>query len=216
MAGVVMTGLMMTKVRRLAWLAAALVLSAAPARAQPLLNAPAPDFRARDAAGRVRSLSEFRGRTVVLEWTSDACPYSHKHYDSGNMQRLQAEARREGVVWLTVISDAPDTAGYMTPAQVRRWETRVRSHATDVLLDSDDRLARAYEARTTPHMFIVDRAGRLVYMGGIDDRPYVDPESLKGAENYVAEALAELKAGKPISHPVTRPYGCSVKYASAN
>lgn len=204
----------MSKVHRLAMLLS-VVLIAGSASAQPTLNAAAPAFKARDPAGRERTLAEFRGRTVVLEWTSDACPFSHKHYDSGNMQRLQAEATRDGVVWLTIISDGPGTAGYMTAAQVRRWKARVKSRATDILLDPDDQVARTYEARTTPHLFIVDKLGRLVYMGGIDDRPYVDPESLKGAENYVAEALAELKAGKPIVHPVTRPYGCSVKYASA-
>lgn len=204
----------MSQTLRRAILCAAVALAAAPAVAQPVLAAPAPAFHTKDAAGHTRSLADFKGRVVVLEWTSDACPYSHKHYDSGAMQRLQAEARAQGVAWLTVISDSPESAGYMTPAQARRWEARVRSHATDVLLDPDDRLARAYEAKTTPHMFIVDRTGRLVYMGGIDDRPYVDPKSLEGATNYVAEALAELKVGRPISHPVTRPYGCSVKYAS--
>jgi len=194
-------------------LAVLAALAATPALAAPEINAPAPAFSASDEMGRTRSLSDFKGRTVVLEWTSDACPYSHKHYDSGNMQRLQKQATRAGVVWLTVITDAPTSAGYMTPEQVRRWKKKVGSHATAILIDSDGRVARAYEAKTTPHMFIVDKAGRLVYMGGIDDRPYVDPASLKGATNYVALALADLKAGRPIAHPVTRPYGCSVKYA---
>ena len=199
--------------RRRTLLAAALALIAAPALAAPVLDAPAPDFTAVDQSGRTRSLSDFKGRTVVLEWTSDACPFSHKHYDSGNMQRLQRRAVREGVVWLTVMTAPVGRAGYMTPAQVRAWRKRVRSHATAVLLDSDGRLARAYEAKTTPHMFVIDPKGLLVYMGGIDDRPYVDPASLKGATNYVALALADLKAHRPIAHPVTRPYGCSVKYA---
>jgi peroxiredoxin len=192
-------------------LAAALAFASA-AAAMPQINAPAPAFSAQDETGRTRSLSDFRGKTVVLEWTSDACPYSHKHYDSGNMQRLQAKARKEGVVWLTVITDAPGTSGYMNAEQVRAWRKRVHSHATAILLDSDARVAKAYEAKTTPHMFIVDKTGKLVYMGGIDDRPYTDPASLKGAKNYVALALAELKAGRPIAEPVTRPYGCSVKY----
>ncbi|THD77937.1 MAG: redoxin domain-containing protein [Phenylobacterium sp.] len=193
-------------------LAAAFAL-AAPALSTPTINAPAPAFQAIDQEGRARSLAEFAGKTVVLEWTSDACPYSHKHYDSGNMQRLQAKATRSGVVWLTVMTDPPGVSGYMTAEQVRAWMTKVGSHATAVLLDADARVARAYEARTTPHMFIVDKAGRLVYMGGIDDRPYTDPASLRGAKNYVALALADLRAGRPIAQPVTRPYGCSVKYA---
>lgn len=205
----------MSQRRRCAILVAALALAAGPALAQPVLGAPAPDFHARDDAGRMRSLSEFRGKVVVLEWASDACPYTHKHYDAGNMQRQQAQAVKEGVVWLTVISDGPDTAGYMPPAKVRQWRKKEKSRATDILLDPQADMARAYEAKTTPQLFIIDPAGRVVYMGGIDDRPYVDPASLEGAKNYVLEALAELKAGKPVSHPVTRPYGCSVKYASA-
>lgn len=192
--------------------AAAVGLSAFAAAAMPQINAPAPAFSAQDETGRTRTLSDFAGKTVVLEWTSDACPYSHKHYDSGNMQRLQAKARKEGVVWLTVITDAPGTTGYMNAEQVRAWRRRVHSHATAILLDSDARVAKAYEAKTTPHMFIVDKTGKLVYMGGIDDRPYTDPASLKGAKNYVALALADLKAGRRIAEPVTRPYGCSVKY----
>ena len=204
----------MTPTRRLL-LAAAAAAIAVPARAAPAIDAAAPDFSATDETGRLRALDQFKGKLVVLEWTSDACPYSHKHYDSGSMQRLQRRAVQGGIVWLTVITDAPGSAGYMTPEQVRHWRRKVGSHATAVLIDADARVARAYEAKTTPHMFIVDRAGRLVYMGGIDDRPYVDPASLKGATNYVAAALAELKAHRPIAHPVTRPYGCAVKYAAA-
>lgn len=200
--------------RRLA-LALGLAALAAPVLAEPVINAPAPAFTAKDEAGRARSLSDYRGKTVVLEWTSDACPYSHKHYDSGNMQRLQAAARKDGVVWLTVMTAPPTSAEYMTPAEIVRWKKKVTSHANAVLIDTDGTLARAYEAKTTPHMFVIDRAGRLVYMGGIDDRPYVDPASLKGAVNYVAAALADLKAHRPIAQPVTRPYGCSVKYPSA-
>jgi peroxiredoxin len=196
-------------------LAPALVLSAfaAPAQAAPRIDAPAPDFHVKDETGRMRSLDEFKGRIIVLEWTSDACPYSHKHYDSHNMQRLQARARKEGVVWLTVMTAPKGSAGYMTDAQVRAWKKKVGSHATAVLMDRDAVMARAYEAKTTPHMFIVDPQGRLVYMGGIDNRPYADPASLKGATNYVALALADLRAHRPIADPVTRPYGCAVEYS---
>jgi len=198
--------------RRTALVALAALGFAAPALAAPQIDAPAPDFQAADARGRVRALADYRGRIVVLEWTSDACPYSHKHYDSGNMQRLQAKARRQGVVWFTVMTAPRASAEYMTPPEVRAWKRKVHSHATAVLIDSDGRLARAYEAKTTPHMFIIDPTGRLVYMGGIDNRPFTDPKSLEGADNYVADALADLKAHRPIAHPVTRPYGCSVKY----
>ena len=201
------------RLHRRAVLAIVAALAATPAIATPEIYARAPAFTATDETGRTRALGDFKGRIVVLEWTSDACPYSHKHYDSGNMQRLQRQATRAGVVWLTVITDAPTSVGYMTLEQVRHWKKKAGSHATAILIDSDARVARAYEARTTPHMFVVDRTGRLVYMGGIDDRPFVDPASLNGATNYVALALADLKAGRPIAHPVTRPYGCSVKYA---
>ena len=131
------------------------------------------------------------------------------------MQRLQAAAAKDGVVWLTVSSSAPGHEGFFTTRTAQAWRTKVRSNATAILLDADGKVGRAYGARTTPHMFIIDRAGRLAYMGGIDDRPFADPESLKGAKPYVALALADLKAGRPAAMPVTAPYGCSVGYAAA-
>jgi peroxiredoxin len=183
--------------------------------AAPVVGEPAPAFQAMDADGHARSLSDFAGKVVVLEWTSSDCPYSGKHYGSGNMQGLQKKAVKDGVVWLTVSSSAPDREGYFTPQTARAWRAKVGSHATAILLDGEGRVGRAYNARVTPHMFIVDRTGRLAYMGGIDDRPYADPASLKGAKNYVTAALADLKAGRPVAQPVTPPYGCSVRYASA-
>ena len=185
------------------------------ALAAPVLGQPAPAFQAMDADGHPRALADFAGKTVVLEWTSTDCPYSHKHYDSGNMQGLQKKATKDGVVWLTVSSSAPGREGYFTPEVARAWRAKVGSHATAILLDGEGKVGRAYNARVTPHMFIVDKAGRLAYMGGIDDRPYADPASLKGAKNYVALALADLKAGRAVAQPVSAPYGCSVRYASA-
>ena len=184
-------------------------------RAAPTLGQPAPAFQALDAAGRTRSLSEFRGKTVVLEWTNNGCPYVQKHYNSGNMQSLQRQAAKDGVVWLTVISSAPGMQGYLTGPQARQWKGEVKAASADVLLDPKGTVGRAYEAKSTPHMFIVDKAGKLAYMGGIDDRPYSDPDSLKGATNYVAAALADIKAGRAVAQPATKPYGCSVKYGSA-
>jgi peroxiredoxin len=195
--------------------AAALALPAAGA-AQPALGRPAPDFRVQDFNGQMRSLSDFRGKTVVLEWTNDGCPYVGKHYNSGNMQRLQKEATAQGVEWLTIISSAPGFQGYLTAPQAKAWKAKVGAHSSDVLLDADGKVGRAYEAKATPHMFVIDKAGTLVYMGGIDDRPYADPASLKGATNYVEAALSDLKAGRAVATPVTRPYGCSVKYAPAD
>ncbi|MFN3584030.1 thioredoxin family protein [Phenylobacterium sp.] len=189
---------------------------ATPALAQPMIGQPAPAFQARDADGRTRTLAEFKGRTVVLEWTNEGCPYVQKHYNSGNMQRLQKQAARDGMVWLTVISSAPDMQGHLTGPQAKAWQAKAGAASTAVLLDPDGVVGRAYEAKTTPHMFIVDKAGTLVYMGGIDDKPSSDPASLKGARNYVAAALADIKAGRAVAQPATRSYGCSVKYASAD
>ena len=206
----------MTAISRRLVLAAALVLGTGTrAGAAAALGAPAPAFRTLDGDGRERTLAEFAGRIVVLEWTSSDCPYSRKHYGSGTMQALQKAAVRDGVVWLTVSSSAKDREGYFTPALARAWRARVGSHATAILLDSAGSMGRAYGARTTPHMFIVDRTGRIAYMGGIDDRPYADPASLKGAKPYVALALADLRAGRAVAQPVSSPYGCSVRYASA-
>lgn len=185
------------------------------AAAAPTIGQPAPAFRAVDADGRTRSLADFRGRTVVLEWTNNGCPYVGKHYGAGNMQALQAQATKDGVAWLTIISSAPGFQGYLTGPQARAWKAKVGAHSTDVLLDPTGVVGRAYEARATPHMFVIDRSGRLAYMGGIDDQPTTDPASLKAAKNYVAEALADLKAGRPVATPVSQPYGCSVKYSSA-
>jgi peroxiredoxin len=183
--------------------------------AAPVLGEPAPAFQATDADGHPRARSDFAGKIVVLEWTSSDCPYSGKHYGSGNMQNLQKKAVKDGVIWLTVSSSAPDREGYFTPAAARAWRAKVGSHATAILLDGEGRIGRAYNARVTPHIFIIDASGRLAYMGGIDDRPYADPASLKGAKNYVAAALADLKAGRPVAQPLSAPYGCSVRYASA-
>ena len=207
----------MTAISRRLLLTAVAVALCAPglAVAAPVLGEPAPAFQALDADGHPRALTDFAGKIVVLEWTSSDCPYSGKHYGSGNMQGLQKKATKDGVVWLTVSSSAPGREGYFTPEAARAWRTKVGSHATAILLDGDGKVGRAYNARVTPHMFVIDKAGRLAYMGGIDDRPYADPASLKGARNYVALALADLKAGRPVAQAVSAPYGCSVRYASA-
>ena len=198
-------------------LAATLALGlAAPAFAEPQLGQPAPAFRAMDENGREHALSDFAGKTVVLEWTNSGCPYVGKHYSSGTMQALQKKATGDGVAWLTVSSSAPDTQGYFTAATARLWRAKVHSAATAILLDSAGKIGREYAAKNTPHMFVIDKAGKVAYMGGIDDRPYADPASLKGAKPYVALALADLKAGRPVATPVSQPYGCSVKYNSAD
>lgn len=196
-------------------LGSALAAGLPAAAAEPVVGQPAPAFQARDAEGKLRSLAEFRGRTVVLEWTNEGCPYVRKHYGAGAMQALQKKATADGVVWLTIVSSAPGMQGYLTAEQARGWKAKAKAGSTELLLDPDGVVGRLYEAKTTPHMFIVDKAGRLAYQGGIDDKASSDPASLKGAKNYVALALADLKAGRAVAQPVTRPYGCSVKYGFA-
>jgi peroxiredoxin len=169
-----------------------------------------------DAQGHERSLADFAGKAVVLEWTNSGCPYVGKHYESGTMQALQKKETADGVVWLTVSSSAPDTQGYFTAPTARTWAAKERWAGTAILLDSAGKIGREYGAKNTPHMFVIDKTGRIAYMGGIDDRPYADPESLKGAKPYVALALADLRAGRPVATPISKPYGCSVKYSSAD
>ena len=206
----------MTFDRRFAIALLAASAMAAPAAAAPVIGQAAPAFTAVDANGKTRSLSEFKGKTVVLEWTNAGCPYVRKHYDSGNMQGLQTSAAKDGTVWLTVISSAPGTQGYVAGADAKGWKGKEKAAYADLLLDPKGTVGRAYEAKTTPHMYVIDKTGKLVYMGGIDDKPSADPASLKGAKNYVTAALADVKAGRAVAQAATRPYGCSVKYGAAD
>jgi peroxiredoxin len=172
----------------------------------------APDFTATDSYGASHKLSDYRGQTVVLEWTNHDCPYVQKHYSTGSMQALQRETTSNDLIWLSVISSAPGKQGHVSPAQANELTARRDAAPSAVLLDPEGKVGRLYGAKTTPHMFIIDEDGTLAYMGGIDDRPTTNAADVTGANNYVRAALGELAAGKPISHPVTRPYGCSVKY----
>lgn len=192
---------------------AAIALAASAAHAAPIVGQAAPAFTAKDADGKTRSLSEFNGKTVVLEWTNDGCPYVQKHYKSGAMQGLQKAAAKDGVVWLTLISSAPGKQGYLEGAQAKGWKAINGAGSTALLLDPTGQVGQAYEAKTTPHMYIVDKTGKLAYMGGIDDKPTADPASLKGANNYVSAALSDIKAGRMVSTAVTKPYGCTIKYS---
>jgi peroxiredoxin len=199
--------------RSLALAAGFALAIAAPAVAAPAIGQPAPAFTAKDGDGKTRSLSDFKGKTVVLEWTNAGCPYVQKHYKSGNMQALQKSATKDGVVWLTLVSSAPGKQGYVSPAEAKTWKTSSGAGSTALLLDPGGQVGKAYDARTTPHMYVVDKSGKLAYMGGIDDKPVADPSSLKGAKNYVTAALSDIKAGRAVATPVSKPYGCSVKYA---
>lgn len=189
-------------------------LIAGSARASVATGATAPAFSVADAAGRTRTLSEFAGRTVILEWTNHGCPYVRKHYDSGNMQALQREAIASGAVWLQVISSAPGEQGHLDAAGARARVQTDNAAPTATLLDPTGAMGRAFGARTTPHMYILNGRGQVVYQGAIDDRPSARPSSLEGATNYVRAALADLAAGRPVATAETTPYGCSVKYAS--
>lgn len=173
---------------------------------------PAPEFTATDSRGKPLTLSQFRGKTVVLEWTNADCPYTHKHYASGNMQGIQALAKKNDVVWLTVISSAPGKQGYVNgPAADALTESR-GAEPTAVLLDPSGTLGRLYGAKTTPHLFVIDKNGALQYMGGIDSIATADAGDIPKAEPYLKEAMLAVAQGSPVAHPVTKPYGCSVKY----
>jgi peroxiredoxin len=174
---------------------------------------PAPDFTATDTNGKVHKLSEYQGKFVVLEWTNRGCPYTQKHYNSGNMQRLQREWTSRGVVWLTVISSAPGKQGYVTASEENAYLKQANAAPTAVLLDPAGTLGHLYDAKTTPHIFIINPKGALIYNGAIDDRPTTDLSDVNGAKNYVSIALEEATSGRPVSNPTSRPYGCSVKYA---
>ncbi len=190
----------------------ALAVIAAPAAAAPVVGKPAPDFKLADANGKPVSLSDFRGKTVVLEWNNPGCPFVKKHYGSGNMQKTQAAAAKDGVVWLTINSSAPGKQGHMNGADAKAFVTQSGARPAAYLLDPNGVVGKAYEAKTTPHMYIVNKAGTLVYAGGIDDKPTPNPADVNGARNHVLAALAELKAGKAVSVATSRPYGCNVKY----
>ncbi|MCU0841544.1 MAG: redoxin domain-containing protein [Thiobacillaceae bacterium] len=196
----------------LAMMGAGLYLQPGAARAQAQVGQPAPAFSGVDSRGKTHRLGDYRGRIVVLEWTNHDCPYVRKHYGSGNMQQLQRQAAAEGAVWLSVISSAPGKQGHVTGRQADELSRERGATPHAVILDENGAIGRLYQAKTTPHLYVIDGRGSLAYMGGIDDRPSADPADSAGARNHVAAALAELKAGKPVSQPMTRPYGCSVKY----
>jgi hypothetical protein len=172
----------------------------------------APDFSVTDTNGKTEKLSDYAGKFVVLEWSNRGCPYTQKHYGSGNMQRLQREWTQRGVIWLTVISSAPGKQGYVTAGEENSWLKQVNAAPTAVLLDPKGALGHLYDAKTTPQMFVINPQGTLIYGGAIDDKDTTDQADVARARNYVSQALGEATAGKPVSTPTSRPYGCSVKY----
>ena len=206
---------MNTLPRRTLLSAAALLALGAhlPARAARV-GQPAPDFSLPDTGGKAVRLADFRGRFVVLEWTNPECPFVQKHYTSGNMQSLQKDAAAKGVVWLAVNSTEKTHQDYLAPAKLNAkmagdWKA-VPAH---LLMDESGQTGKAYEAKTTPHMYLVDPAGKLVFAGGIDDKRSANPADVKTAKNFVRAALDESLAGKAVTVPTASPYGCSIKYA---
>jgi peroxiredoxin len=181
--------------------------------AQP--GAQAPAFTAKDIAGHVVSLADYAGKTIVLEWTNDGCPFVGKHYNSGNMQELQRRFTAAGDIWLTIVSSAPGEQGFVSPEQARADMARWNATPSDYLLDPDGVVGHLYDARATPHMVVIDAKGVVAYIGAIDDKRSTDLDDVKTAKNYVAAALDELAAGKPVTVAATHDYGCSVKYKTS-
>ena len=194
--------------------AMAAVSLASPLAAAQKNGAIAQDFKLTDVNGQTVQLSQFRGKTVILEWHNPGCPFVSKHYGSGNMQATQKAAREQGAIWLTINSGAEGKQGHMTGAEAKALIARQNIQSTDYLLDPKGLVGKAYGARTTPHMYIIDGAGILVYQGGIDDRPTANTADIKDARNHVLAALKEMRSGNKISVAQSRPYGCSVKYGS--
>ena len=189
---------------------ALLLLLAAAVHAE--VGEPAQNFTLGSAAGKQVSLSDFKGKVVVLEWTNPGCPFVHKHYESGNMQKLQKDATAKGVVWLSICSSAPGKQGNLSADEAAKLVASNGSAATAYLLDADGKVGQLYGAKRTPELYVINKEGTLVYHGAIDDKKTPDPADIAGAKNYVTAALDEVLAGKPVSTPKTEAYGCSVKY----
>jgi peroxiredoxin len=192
--------------------AAAAIVLAAPALATAVVGQAAPAFTATDSNGRTVSLSDYRGKTVVLEWTNADCPFVQKWYSGGDMQKLQADARKQGAVWLTINSGAPGNQGHVDGAAANAKMRAQGFQSSAYLLDADGAIGRAYGARTTPHMFVIAPDGTLAYAGGIDSIASANPSDIAKAEPLARLAISQVVAGKPVETPTSRPYGCSVKY----
>jgi AhpC/TSA family len=186
--------------------------SVAWAQTKAAIGQAAPNFSAKDVNGKTVSLFDFKGKTVVLEWVNPGCPFVRKHYSGGNMQGTQQDALSKNVVWLAINSTETSHYDYLSPAKMGAWMKEQKAPAAHTLMDEDGKIGKAYGARTTPHMYIVDGKGVLVYAGGIDSIASASAADIPKSTNYVKVALGEMAGGKPLSNSVTRPYGCSVKY----
>jgi peroxiredoxin len=189
-----------------------LVATAVFAADSPPVGSVAPDFSATDSKGKTHSLSQYKGKYVVLEWFNPECPFVKKHYGSNNMQKLQQEYTSKGIVWLSVDSSAPGTEGNLTPDQAEKITGEWKTKSTALLLDQDGKVGQAYGAKNTPNMVVINPEGKIVYEGAIDSKATPNPGDIPSSTNYVKVALDESLAGKPVSTAQTKPYGCSVKY----
>ncbi len=198
------------------WFAAGLLASsvASIANAAPAIGQPAPSFRATDVAGKPVSLADFKGKYVVLEWNNPGCPFVQKHYDSGNMQALQKRFGAEDVAWLSINSTSESSSDYMPPAKLAAWFKQQNAAPAAVVMDAKGEVGRAFGARVTPHMYVIDPNGTLVYAGAIDDKRSANVADVKTATNYVVAALTDAKSGKPVSKTNSQAYGCTIKYGS--
>jgi peroxiredoxin len=185
---------------------------ALPALAEPEIGAPAPDFTVSDIKGKEQSSSKHKGKIIVLEWNNPGCPFVNKFYNFGEMQRLQKANVKNGVVWLTINSGAEGKQGHMSKEEARK-QAAEWGIASAYILDPKGEIGRAYGAKTTPHMYVIDKEGKLAYMGAIDDKPSSDAKDIPNAKNYVTAAIEALSAGKPVETSSTTAYGCAVKYA---
>lgn len=176
------------------------------------IDEPAPDFTLTDSNGNEHSLSDFKGKYVVLEWINFGCPFVKKHYNSGNMQELQKKYTGKDVVWLSICSSAEGKQGYFEDAEINEQLNEKNAAMTAYLIDESGEVGHMYNAKTTPHMYIINPEGVLVYAGGIDDKPSTDEDDIETAKNYVSTALDALMSGNEVTNKVTKPYGCSVKY----
>lgn len=195
-------------------LAVSALALAAPATAKIATGSNVSDMTVTDSNGVQHNLSDFAGKKVVLEWTNEGCPYVKKHYTTNNMQKTQAMATAEGAVWLSVISSAPGKQGYKSGDEANAWKADQGAASTAIVLDPAGDMGKAFAAKTTPHMYIIDENQTLVYQGAIDDNRSASPATVEGAKNYVLAAMDDLKAGNPVATSDTPPYGCSVKYKS--
>jgi len=179
----------------------------------PKVGAPAPGFTLTDSNGKTHSLGDFKGKYVVLEWFNPGCPFVMKHYKSENMQKLQKEFTGKAVVWLTIDSSAPGKEGSLSPADANKQMSDWKMNSTALLLDGDGKVGHEYGATNTPHMYVINPKGELIYTGAIDNKPTANPDDIAGANNYVRAALDEAMTGKAVATPTSKAYGCSIKYS---